>query len=63
MKYGFANFWKEAMSASLIGRLGSSAFRLFHDSGIDVARGLVLLYGIGTWALPSWDPKTRWSNL
>ena len=36
------------MSASLIGRLGSSAFRLFHDCGVDVARGLVLLSGLGT---------------
>jgi hypothetical protein len=35
------------MSASLIGRLGSSAFRPFHDCGDGVARGLMLLYGIG----------------
>ena len=39
------------MSASLIGRLGSSAFRLFHDCDVDVAHGLVLLFGIGTRAL------------
>jgi hypothetical protein len=45
------------MSASLIGRLGSSAF----DS-VDVAHGLVLLSGIGTKALPSWDSKTRWKE-
>src|SRR6266516_4188393 len=50
-------------SASLIGRLGSSAFRPFHNCGVDVARGLVLLYGLGTRALPSWDSKTRWNNL
>jgi hypothetical protein len=52
------------MSASLIGRLGSSAFRpsTTHRS-IDVTRGLVLLFGIGTKALPSWDSRTRWNNL
>src|SRR5262245_14124861 len=51
------------MSASLIGRLGSSAFRLSTTLAVDVARGLVLLYGIGTSALPSWDPRMAWSNL
>jgi hypothetical protein len=30
---------------------------------VNVARGLVLLYGIGTKALPSWDSKTRWNDL
>src|SRR5947207_2361121 len=29
----------------------------------DVARGLVLLFGIGTRALPSWDSRTGWNNL
>ena len=52
-----------AMSASLIGRLGSSAFRLSTTAGADVTRGLVLLFGIGTKALPSWDSKTRWNDL
>jgi len=33
-----------------------------HNS-VDLTRGLVLLYGIGTSALPSWDSKTRWNNL
>src|SRR5215470_13132868 len=86
------------MSASLIGRLGSSAFRpsttsvsvslagscfssesaprpfsnrpfgvkrfqTIHHLSVSVARGLVLLFGIGTKALPSWDSKTRWNNL
>src|SRR6476620_12544040 len=51
------------MSASLIGRLGSSAFRLSTYCSVDVARRLVLLSGIGTKALPSWDSKTRWNNL
>jgi hypothetical protein len=52
-----------SMSASLIGRSGSSAFQTIHGSSIDVDRGLVLLFGIGTKALPSWDSKTRWNNL
>src|SRR5207344_2081870 len=30
---------------------------------VDVTHGLVLLFGIGTKALPSWDSKTRWSDL
>jgi hypothetical protein len=28
-----------------------------------VTHGLVLLFGIGTRVLPSWDSKTRWINL
>jgi hypothetical protein len=51
------------MSASLIGRLGSSAFWLSTTGGVDVTRGLALLSGIGTWAFPSWDSKTRWNDL
>ena len=51
------------MSASLIGGLGSSAFQTVHHHGVDVARGLVLLFGIGTGAFPSWDSKARWNNL
>jgi hypothetical protein len=39
------------MSASLIGRLGSSAFRLSTNSSVDVAHGLSLLFGLGTKAL------------
>ena len=31
--------------------------------GVNVTCGRVLLYGIGTKAVPSWDPKTRWNNL
>src|SRR5208282_4250204 len=34
--------------ASLIGRLGSSTFRLSTATVVDVAHGLVLLFGIGT---------------
>src|SRR5262249_44542837 len=37
-----------SMSASLIGRLGSSAFRLSTNSSVDVAHGLALLFGLGT---------------
>ena len=50
------------MSASLIGRLGSSTFRLsgyIHHCNVDVSHGLALLFGIGTRALPSWDPSNR----
>src|SRR5215472_3356521 len=42
---------------------GVKRFQTVHGSGVDVTRGLVLLYGIGTWALPSWDSKTRWNDL
>ena len=34
-----------------------------YQYSVDVAHGLVLLFGIGTKALPSWDSKTRWNNL
>src|SRR5262249_20654724 len=56
-------FVAHQLSASLIGRLGSSAFRLSTNSSVDVAHGLSLLFGLGTKALPSWDSKTRWNNL
>jgi hypothetical protein len=42
---------------------GVKRFQAIHDNDGNVARGLVLLYGIGTLALPSWDSKTRWNNL
>jgi hypothetical protein len=38
-------------------------FQAGHQYSVDVARGLVLLFGIGTRALPSWDSKTRRNNL
>jgi len=38
-------------------------FQTIHHRSVDVARGLVLLSGIGTRALPSWDSRTRWNNL
>jgi hypothetical protein len=38
-------------------------FQAIHHFSVDVARGLALLFGLGTMALPSWDSKTRWNNL
>jgi hypothetical protein len=34
-------------------------FQTIRHCSVDVARGLSLLFGIGTWALPSWDSRTR----
>ena len=42
---------------------GVKRFQTIHHHSFDVARGLVLLFGIGARALPSWDSKTRWNNL
>jgi hypothetical protein len=38
-------------------------FQTIHHCNVDVARGFLLLFGIGTMALPSWDSKTRRNNL
>jgi len=38
-------------------------FQTIHLRGVDVARGLALLFGLGTKALPSWDSRIRWNNL
>src|ERR1019366_6424503 len=38
-------------------------FQAIHHFSVDVAHGLVLLFGIGTQALPSWDSRTRRNNL
>ena len=38
-------------------------FQTIHQYSVDVARGLVLLSGIGSWALPSWGSRTGWTNL
>jgi hypothetical protein len=43
--------------------VGVKRFQTIHRCSVDVAHGLVLLFGIGTKALPSWDSKTRWNNL
>ena len=42
---------------------GVKHFQAIHHCSVDVAHGLALLFGIGTKALPSWDPRTRWNNL
>src|SRR5476651_113297 len=42
---------------------GVKRFQTIHRHGVDVARGLVLLFGIGARALPSWDSRTRRNNL
>ena len=43
--------------------IGGKRFQTIHQHSVDVARGLVLLFGIGTRALPSWDSRTRRNNL
>ena len=42
---------------------GVKRFQTIRHHSVDVTHGLVLLFGIGTKAVPSWDSKTRWSNL
>jgi hypothetical protein len=42
---------------------GVKHFQTIHQCGVDVARGLVLLFGIGNGAFPSWDSRTRRNNL
>jgi hypothetical protein len=42
---------------------GVKHFQTIRRCSVDVTHGLVLLFGIGTKALPLWDSKTRWNNL
>src|SRR5471032_3640512 len=42
---------------------GVKHFQAIHRCNVDVSHGLALLSGIGTKALPSWDPRTRRNNL
>src|SRR6478672_7682912 len=42
---------------------GVKRSQTIHHHSVDVARGLVLLFGIGTKALPSGDSRTGWNNL
>jgi hypothetical protein len=42
---------------------GVKRFQTIRRCSVDVTHGLVLLFGIGTKALPSWDSKTRRNNL
>ncbi len=43
--------------------VGVKRFQTIHHCSVDVAHGLVLLFGIGTKAVPSWDSRTRRNNL
>ena len=42
---------------------GVKRFQTIHQHSVDVARGLVLLFGIGARALPSWVSRTGRNNL
>src|SRR6476620_4285307 len=42
---------------------GVKRFQTIRHHSVDAARGLMLLFGIGTEALPSWDSRTRRNNL
>jgi hypothetical protein len=42
---------------------GVKHFQTIRRCSVDVTHGLVLLFGIGTKALPSWDSRTRRNNL
>jgi hypothetical protein len=43
--------------------VGVKRFQTIHRYSVDVTRRLVLPFGIGTEALPSWDSRTRRNNL
>src|SRR5262249_50629220 len=51
------------MSASLIGRSGSSAFRLSTTTVSMSLTGSCFSSESAPGALPSWDSRTRWNNL
>ena len=64
--------FKTAIASAMslrVNRFSNRPFRVkrfqtnHHHSSVDVAHGLVLLFGIGTKALPSWESKTRRNNL
>jgi hypothetical protein len=38
-------------------------FQAIHYCGVGNTRGLALLFGIGTEALPAWDSRIRWNDL
>src|SRR5471030_2804711 len=59
---------KAAPPGPLFGRFsnrpfGVKRFQTIRRCSVDVARGLVLLFGIGARALPAWDSRTRRNNL
>src|SRR6201987_6334531 len=43
--------------------IGVKRFQAVQRCSVDVARGLALLYRLGTKAVPAWGSKTRWNNL
>jgi hypothetical protein len=60
----FASFRTHALNGRFSNRpFGVKHFQAIHHCSVDVTHGLALLFGIGTKALPSWDPRTRWNNL
>ena len=53
-----------SLDVPLFGRLSNRPFRVkrfqtIRRRGVDVAHGIVLLFGIGMKALLSWDSRTR----
>jgi hypothetical protein len=63
-RFGFEGAAANTLNVRFSNRpVGVKRFQTIHGCSVDVTRGLVLLYGIGTSALPSWDSKTRWNNL
>src|SRR5438876_9852009 len=63
-------FWHEAEILRLSPNVrfsnrpfGVKHFQTIRRCSVDVAHGFVLLYGIGTSALPSWDSKTSCKDL
>ena len=59
-----ARFTKQLNDVRFSNRpVGVKHFQTIHHCSVDVARGLVLLFGIGARALPLWDSRTRWNNL
>ena len=63
LRYAKTGIGLMRMSASLIRWSQVKHFQTIHRCSVDVARGLLLLFGIGTEALPSWGPRMRWNNL
>jgi hypothetical protein len=60
----FASVWRCPSHFRFSNRpFGVKHFQAIHHCNVDVSHGLALLFGIGTKALPSWDPRTRRNNL
>ena len=64
--------WPKMRSADRVGKclllfsnrpIGVKRFQTIHQHSVDVARGAVLLFGIGARALPSWVSRTGRNNL